>query len=313
MMQSRAYARSAEIVAFTFRTLTHPDRVQVFAADEWIATFTLGCYTVTLAGPERTFSETWRQGGETRRAAVTHAIWVRAAPGPVDDKIDERWLRLALAANEAGTPDAFGLAMQYLKDAPPIMAGDLRIAGDASYGPLQTDGTRQEGSDFNDYLGLRWLYPTEKPDPAEAHQKGCLDCSGYLRMVWGYRHHLPESGYVDTVPMSIEPRAGSTLPRRAFAMYEDAPGRILVENSGLQVVDLTRVDIGDFVFFDGASDDGPALDHVGMYLGVDEVGRHRFISSRKTPDGPTLGDRGGASLLDGDGHYAKAFRAVRRL
>jgi cell wall-associated NlpC family hydrolase len=300
-------------MAFSYRTLTNPDRVQVFAGDVWLATFTLGCYTVTLSGPMRTFTEDWRQGGETRRATVMHAVWVRAAPGPMDNKIDERWLTLALAANEAGTPDALGLAMQYLKETKPIMLGDLRIAGDASYGPLETDGTRQEGSDFNDYLGLRWLYPADKPDPPEAAQKGCLDCSGYMRMVWGYRHHLPESGYADTVPLSIRPKNGTAMPRRAFEIYEDAPGRILVENSGLQVTDMTRLDIGDFVFFDGAGDDGPALDHVGMYLGVDDDGRHRFISSRKTPDGPTLGDRGGASVLDGSGHYAAAFRAVRRL
>ena len=312
-MSGLAYTGSREPMAFTYRTLTSPDRVQVFASDVWLATFTVGCYTVTLSGPRRTFTESWRQGGETRHAAVTHAVWVRAAPGPMDDKIDERWLTLALAANEAGTPDALGFAMEYLTDARTIMQGDLRIAGDASYGPLQTDGTRQEGSDFNDYLGLRWLYPADKPDPPEAAQKGCLDCSGYLRMVWGYRHHLPESGYTDTVPLSIRPKDHTTMPRRAFEIYEQAPGKILIEDSGLQVTDMTRIDIGDFVFFDGASDDGPALDHVGMYLGVDDGGRHRFISSRKTPDGPTLGDRGGASVLDGNGHYAAAFRAVRRI
>ena len=37
---------------------------------------------------------------------VTHSTWVRAAPGPVDATIDERWLSCALAANQAGTPDA---------------------------------------------------------------------------------------------------------------------------------------------------------------------------------------------------------------
>jgi hypothetical protein len=61
----------------------------------------------------------------------------------------------------------------------------------------------------------------------------------------------------------------------------------------LHVKDMTRIDMGDLVFFEGATDDCDALDHVGMYFGVDDDGRYRFISSRKTPDGPTLGDRGG--------------------
>ena len=132
-------------------------------------------------------------------------------------------------------------------------------------------------------------------------------------MVWGYRHHLPGSGYPGAIPLSQRPRAGSTLPRRAVEMYADAPGLILVPDAGVQVTAFGALDIGDLVFFDGSDDDGAALDYVGMYLGLDDQGARRFISSRKTPDGPTLGDVGGASVLDGAGHYAAAFRAVRRL
>jgi hypothetical protein len=50
-----------------------------------------------------------------------------------------------------------------------------------------------------------------------------------------------------------------------------------------------------------------------MYLGLDTAGAHRFLSSRKIPNGPTLADRGHRSTLSGTGYYAKAFRAVRRL
>ena len=80
----------------------------------WVATFTTGCYTVTLAGPARTFAETFRTEGAIRKVTVTHSTWVRAAPGPVDAQIDERWLSSALAANHAGTPDALAIAMQYI-------------------------------------------------------------------------------------------------------------------------------------------------------------------------------------------------------
>lgn len=50
-----------------------------------------------------------------------------------------------------------------------------------------------------------------------------------------------------------------------------------------------------------------------MYLGLDTLGQHRFVSSRKSIDGPTMGDYRGRSTLNGIGLYAMAFRAVRRL
>lgn len=294
-------------MSYEFEMLADPDRVWVTEAGQWVATFTLGCYTVTTAGPERTFI------GESPNITVAQDVWVRAAPGAVDDQIDTRWLQLALDANQRGTPDVLALAMQYVRGTPPVLLGDLQIAGDASYGPLQPDGTRQEGSDFNDYLGLRWLYPGDRPDDPEEWQFRCLDCSGFMRMVWGYRHHLPDSGYVDSVPLARGPSGGSRLPRRAVEMYDNAIGLVLVADTKQQVTDFDHLDIGDLVFFDGSTDDGDAIDHVGMYLGLDGLGNRRFISSRKMDDGPTFSDRGGASLLDGDGHYAKAFRAVRRL
>lgn len=299
---------------FTFEELADPDRVVVSEDGEQVATFTMGCYTVALAGPERSFRETFRRHGADVTVEVRHATWVRAAPGPVDRRIDQRWLRLALAANQEGQPDALALAMQYVKGAPAIHEGDLLIGGDASYGPLLPDGRRDEGSDFNDYLGLRWLYPSEAPDGVRADRFRCLDCSGYMRMVWGYRHHLPGSGYPDTVPLSRDPRQGSALPRRAVMMYADAPGLVLVHDSGEPVADMTVLQVGDLVFFDASDDDGDAIDHVGMFLGIDTDGRRRFISSRKTIDGPTLGDVAGASVLDDPSEfYSKAFLAIRRL
>jgi cell wall-associated NlpC family hydrolase len=298
---------------YAYQELTNPDRIRVTADGAWVATFTTGCYTVTLAGPARTFSETFRSGGATRTVTITHATWVRAAPGPVDAIVDERWLSCALAANHAARPDALAIALQYVEAAPPIRLGDLQIAGNASYGPRLPDGTRDEGSDFNDYLGLRWLYPAEAPDRPEAAQHGCLDCSGYMRMVWGYRHQLPDAGYPDTIPLSRRPHANTTLPRRSFELYEAAPGVVLIPNAGTQPPQLDVLDVGDLVFFDADGGDGPRLDHVGMYMGLDAAGAHRFISSRKTADGPTFGDAGGRSVLDGTGTYARRFRAARRL
>ena len=299
-------------MTFVSTTRTNPDRVEV--RDEHgalLATFTIHAYTVTLAGPQRTFSET---AGATT-ITITHSTWVRAAPGPFSGQVDERWLGKALEANAAQVPDALGLAIQYLKGVAPLMLGDLQIAGDASYGPLDEHGKRQENSDFNDYLGLPWLYPAESPDPPEPAEFRCLDCSGYIRMVWGYRHHLPNAGYPDQVPLSRVPRAGLTLPRRSFQIYTEGTGVIIIPNAGTQVasdVIESHLGIGDLVFFDRADDPG-LLDHVGMYVGQDAAGDYRFISSRKTIDGPTFADVGGKAILNGTLTYARTFRAARRI
>src|SRR5262245_10693748 len=297
-------------MTFVSTTRTNPDRVEVRDEhDALLATFTINAYTVTLAGPQRTLSE--KAGATT--ITITHSTWVRAAPGPFSGQVDERWLGKALEANAAQVPDALGLAIQYLKGVAPLMLGDLQIAGDASYGPLDEHGKRKENSDFNDYLGLPWLYPAESPDPPEAAEFRCLDCSGYIRMVWGYRHQLPGAGYPDTIPVSLRPQSNSTLPRRSFEQYVGGTGIILVPNTDTQVTDLDSLDIGDLVFFDVESNDGNRLDHVGMYLGTDVSGDHRFISSRKTTDGPTMADQGEPSVINGTtARYARRLRAARR-
>jgi cell wall-associated NlpC family hydrolase len=117
-----------------------------------------------------------------------------------------------------------------------------------------------------------------------------------------------------TLPLCLEPQEShSAIPRRAFQIYEAAPGVLIIPNTGVQVDDFSPLGIGDLVFFDADPNDGTLIDHVGMYLGRDAGNHHRFLSSRKTPNGPTLGDLHGKSILDGRGLYATSFRAVRRL
>jgi NlpC/P60 family len=283
---------------FTYTHADAPARTLAFDAHgEWVATFTEGARTVTLAGPCRTFSD------PTAASPVTTHVWVRLLEEPFAGEVDEGWLEARLADT---APDLLDVATQYLAGAPPLYDdGGLQVAGDASYGPLQADGTRQEGSDFNDYLGIPWTYPDGTRDRPEAHQLQCLDCSGFVRMVWGYRGGLPLS-------LSVL-EDGSALPRRAFQMYEGGPGTLLIANTGQQVTDFSVLAPGDLLFFDASQDDGDRLDHVGIYLGVDEGGRHRFLSSRKGADGPTLGDAHGSSVLDGPGLYARSSRAALRL
>jgi hypothetical protein len=276
------------------------------AEENWLATLTDGAYTVVLAGPIRTFTE------PTAAHPVTHATWVRTLPSPFDGNVDTTWLTHALNANEQAVPDVLAIAVQYIRGSPAIFEGPLRIAGEASYGPLK-GGKPQEGADFNDYLGIEWLY-RDKADKPERRQFHCLDCSGFMRIVWGYRHHLIGDAYVDTVPLCLKPRRSHcAIPRRSFEICTAAPGRLIVPNTGGQVKDFSLLLVGDLLFFDADPGDGTRIDHVGMYLGLDTGNHHRFISSRKGANGPTLGDHKGKSILDGTGLYAKSFRAVRRL
>jgi cell wall-associated NlpC family hydrolase len=278
---------------------TDPARTIVTnAKGSWVATFTDCAFTVTVRGPQRTFAEA------TASHPVKSTTWVRLLPAPFDGAVDMVWLEQARADT---SPDLLAIAMQYTANAPArIDENGLTYAGDAAYGPLQADGTRQEGSDFNDYLGISRTYEN-KVDKPEAHQFGSLDCSGFVRMVFGYR-----GGMAMTLARDAN---GTALPRRAVQMAASAPGVLTIPDSGTRVsaADLARLAPGDLVFFDVSTDDGTLIDHVGIYLGKDTAGNHRLISSRKTANGPTLGDSGGRSVLNGSGLYAVGFRAARRV
>jgi hypothetical protein len=279
---------------FQFIRLSDPPRTAVTdAGGNWVATFTDGASTVRLAGPERTFAEA------SAADPVVSTTWVRVLPAPFDGTVDMDWLNAELID---GSADALQIAMQYVSGALPIYQGDRKIAGDADYGPIGTDGTRQPGSDFNDYLGVPWTYGTLTDNP-EPDQINSLDCSGFIRMVWGYRGGMPLSYGPD----------GVGVPRHAYQIFAEAPGIVVIPNAGTQVTDFSLLAIGDLVFFDASTVDGTQIDHAGIFLGRDTGGRYRFISSRKTLNGPTLGDDGGKALLDGTGLYATSFRGARRL
>jgi cell wall-associated NlpC family hydrolase len=296
VLSALAPAAAAHAARLRFTRATAPAGTLVTdrSTGAWLATFTDGARTVTLAGPARRFGEA------TTRATVRSTTWVRLLGAPFRGRVDRRWLARELADR---SPDVLALGMQYVTGAPSRSdASGLRIAGDADYGPLQPDGTREEGSDFDDYLGIPWTFGTSVDQP-EATQHGALDCSGFVRIVFGYRAGLP---------LTLRPN-GVALPRRAFEQYASAPGRVLVRDRGRRVASLRALAPGDLVFFDAATDDGTQIDHVGIYLGVDSLGHRRFLSSRKSANGPTLGDLAGPSILDGAGLYARSFRAVRRL
>ncbi len=263
-------------------------------AGAWVATFTDGARSVALAGPSRRFTEAGAAN------PVPSSTWVRVLSSPFAGQVDVAWLERARAD---ASPDVLATAMQFVAGSPDLLGtGGSLLAADASYGPLQADGTRQEGSDWNDFQGVSATYG-DAVDSPESAQFRSLDCSGFVRMLWGRRWD---------VPLGLDPD-GTRLPRRAVQQAAAAPGVIPIASAGSQVTDFRRLQPGDLVFFDASTDDGTAIDHVGVYLGVDEGGHQRFISSRKSADGPTMADLRGASLLDGTGLYARSFRATRRL
>ena len=281
---SAVAAVSTPAAGWTYTQAGSPSRTLV--RDEsgaLIATLTRGSLSVVLEGSPRTFTE----GSITVRTAA----WVRLLPAAFTGTVDTTWLA---AARADVSPDVLAIAMQYVTGAPPLFADDGSLfAADASYGPI-VNGLRQEGSDWNDFLGVTAVYDGVADRP-EVAQVRAVDCSGFVRMVYGHR-----LGY----PMILAPD-GVRLPRRATSMYSGGPGILMKDSS--------RVLPGDLVLFDAASDDGAAIDHVGIYLGKDAAGHPRFISSRKTADGPTFADVGGRSTLDGTGLYASSLRAIRRL
>jgi cell wall-associated NlpC family hydrolase len=266
-----------------------------------IATFTDGARTVALTGPTRTFAEP-----RFSKATVTTTTWVRLAPqawAPGAEKSEwfGEWFE---AARKDTGPDVFDVAMQYFDGAASEKNADnLQFRGDAIFGPVDSGGyARLEQSDFLDYMGISYSFPDARKTPKPDH-KGALDCSGFVRMVYGYRLGYPLLGTND---------AGPGLPRRAYAIAGNGPGVALIPNTGKRVTAYNALQPGDLVFFEveGSVDE---LDHVGIFIGIDSTGHYRFMSSRERANGPTFGDLGGTSLLDDGGRYSQAWRAARRI
>ena len=284
------------------------------------------CHTSSRATNEPTFviddfeitSAEW-----AHPPTVSHDSWVRLLPNPFDGCWTSALADQILAWATDTSPDALAFGFAFITGAPPLedprSGRESRSVGEARYGPNHPDGRRVEGADFNDYIGIRWNYcdlavPTV--DVPEASQRNCLDCSGFLRMVFGY--HLG-------VPMSLQEEAdlnGLNLPRRAVQIGPRGPGVLIAQGSGAPPA-LTGLQIGDVVAFnadvadDHSGDDKADIeetdDHVGIYIGHDLSGNDLFLSSRKTANGPTIGALGGASQLNGGGFLAVALRHIRRI
>lgn len=294
-----------------FERLGNPARTVARDADgSVVATFTDGARTAVLTGPPRTFGEP-----RTTTATVTTDAWVRVLPsqwrqGGEESSWFKRWFPEALRDT---SPDVFAVAFQYSSAGAPDKhnSAGVRYAGTAHFGPRNPGvgssldfGYHDERSDFYDYLGIPWTFPDGSRVEPEKARYGDVDCSGFQRLVWGYRMGIP---------MHNTNTAGVGLPRRAYAIAAYGPGNLLIPDKGRQPTDLGVLQPGDLVFFAIIKNEPNVIDHCGMYLGLDNAGRPRFYSSRSAANGPTMGDLAGHALLDGTDFYARGFRAARRL
>ncbi|GAA5199129.1 hypothetical protein GCM10023322_74010 [Rugosimonospora acidiphila] len=304
--QSEVRARAKRLFgAYRYERMSRPDRTLVY--DERgapVATLTEGARSAVFTGGHRRFAEP-----ASTRAHVDSTSWVRLAPRPWRfGAQSQSWFTGWFAAQPGSTgPDALSLAMQYVTGAPRRVDGDgVAYAGDAGFGPL-VGGQRDQQSDFYDYLGVPWTWPDGTTSAPRPQRYRDVDCSGFLRLLWGYRMGLPmvagarERG-VPGLPREAHQIASSDLAVPLFDSGAKAP-------SGKQ---LARLQPGDLVFF-ALHRDPRYLSHAGLVLGEDNQGHLRFVSSRQTIDGPTMGDTGGAARLDGAGYYPRAVRRAVRL
>lgn len=278
---------------------------------EVVATFTDDARTATLKGPSRTFTEP----SNTKSRVVTED-WVRLMPEPwrqgaEKEKWFKDWFKQYFGSEE---DDVFAMAFQYVEGAP-VKKDDEGIAymGDAAFGPLNPNGSegndlREELSDFYDYLGIPYTFRDNTTIQPEAKRARAVDCSGYMRLLWGYRARYP---------LMSSDGSGDGLPRTANGMARADIGADVVKLTGVgpegRPKNIDVLQPGDLVFFKLDARTKERLDHVGMYLGNDSEGHRIFISSREEVNGPTIGDKGGTSRLDGNGYYAKTLRSAKRL
>ncbi|MFF2505744.1 C40 family peptidase [Streptomyces sp. NPDC058067] len=296
----------------TWERLKNPERsVLRGEAGQVLATFTDGARTATLKGPSRTFTEP----ANTRSRVVTED-WVRLMPEPwrkgaEREKWFKDWFKEFYGSEE---DDVFAFAFQYLEGAP-VKKDDegIAYAGDANFGPINPNGSegndlRDEQSDFYDYLGIPYTFRDGVTQQPETRRARSADCSGFQRLVWGYRSRYP---------LMSSDKSGDGLPRTANGMARSDVGTDIIPLEGVGAADRpTSIDVlqpGDLVFFKLDARTNQRLDHVGMYMGHDTDGHMIFVSSREEVNGPTIGDKGGTSRLDGNGYYASTLRSAKRL
>ncbi|WP_256104985.1 C40 family peptidase [Streptomyces sp. ODS05-4] len=293
--------------------LANPARSVLRGADGRVkAVLTDGARTATLTGPARTLTEATASAPK-----ISTTDWVRLMPEEWKEGAEkEKWFQDWYAENkDSKEDDVFAASFQYTAGAPAKKDPQgVVYAGDANFGPLNTTGAeggdlRLEQSDFYDFLGTPYPFRDGTVGQPEAMRAKAIDCSGFVRMVMGYRMRYPL--------MSSDKSSGDGLPRTANGMARSKRGVDVLPLKGIAAKDrptaIDQLQPGDLVFFKFDQRTGERLDHSGIVVGYDTQGHLVFISSREEINGPTIANIGGTSRLDGNGFYAKGLRSAKRL
>lgn len=291
------------LAGFHFGSKGSSDRTFVYGSNGYVATLTEGARTVLIDGPVRVFSEP-----DNTHAVVRNTSRVRIAPrawytGAQDENWFADWF---LAQLKTSDPDILDIAMQYL-DGKPLRRDreGVPFAGDAGFGLVRTSDT-VDGADFYDYLGIPWTWQDGSVSRPSKRWARKVDCSGYIRLVYGYRGGIENFRTNSLV---------NGLPRNARSMAKLAPSVLIAkgqeESSGPEVRDLSALLPGDLTFF-ALHDDRSFISHSGIYIGNDQHGDMRFLSSRTSINGPTFGDFNTMSVFN-KGFFKNRLRRVIRL
>jgi hypothetical protein len=253
---------------------------------------------------------------------ITHDTWVRLHPtakgwngtcaNGVLDSSSVAWLTTARLDS---SDDPLSTAMQYTN------GGSF----DADYSP----GESMPGADLTDYRQQR-LYSDfdsawEDP-PYPDWGPGFLDCSGYMREVWGYRQGYAWHVWPKSRPNSYSYAQDGAIWRISQDQFFNGPGVVVSDypkTSGgspdwsARNVQYDVLRIGDIVFFHTSSTND--VTHEGMYMGLDGAGRRRVLSSRFSTYGPSINfsddSSQGDAILDGSptaDSLTRTYKAARR-
>jgi hypothetical protein len=290
--------------ALSWQHFTNPSRDSIYNGTTWIAMFTDDARTVRLRdlnGP-RTISDT-NPGGTI---SFTTDQRVLISPEEYDGTFDQGeeyvWL-----ANElcAANNDIITRAAQYFNGDTEAMGADGLgpLYGDACYGQRASStstsctsvGSNTIGADFYDYRGMEWPAGNPVPDSPDATRYRSLDCSGFVRMLFGWRGTGSPSQKLDlgrTSSSGLTPGSdpmGEFIPRTSYQMHDS------LTTAGVRYTwddDDSRFDPGDLVFYDTGNESPIEVTHVGIVVYNDRNGTVWVASSRmqdaETQDGPLL-------------------------